>query len=202
MRRSKRGCMNQISRMSDEKRRWMASFSVCSSSTESAACDSAGMVCSPWARNCFQRTSTCCHSSAANRKLGLMVLPARTRASVRSSASSTKCSPPGCSSTTSSSGSRPLCRLSARSWRRQSMAWPQVSSLSISSNRREAGTFSIRSAMVPMGWRVAGSMVPLSLAAKRTARSMRTGSRGSAWPGRRSCGSGASSGRTRRGGSR
>ncbi|CFO02177.1 Uncharacterised protein [Bordetella pertussis] len=56
------------------------------------------------------------------------------------------------------------------------MAWPQVSSLSISSNRREAGTFSIRLAMVRIGCRVAVSMLPFSLAAKRTARSMRTGS--------------------------
>jgi hypothetical protein len=51
-----------------------------------------------------------------------------------------------------------------------------MSSLSISSNTRAAGTLSISGAITAIGSRVAGSIVNCSLAAKRTTRSMRTGS--------------------------
>jgi len=57
----------------------------------------------------------------------------------------------------------------------QATAWPLISSFSISSNRRAAGTFSIRIPIRWIGSRVASSIWNPSLAAKRTARSIRTG---------------------------
>ncbi|MNS97641.1 hypothetical protein D3C72_1319820 [compost metagenome] len=173
---SKRGCMPQMSRMSVTKRRWMASWPVCFSSTMSMAVLSAAIACSPSSRSLFQRCSTWCHSSAANRKPGDTGLPACTRRSVLSSASCTKRWPIGCSSATSSSGSRPLCRPALRSSCSEAQACPDISSFSISSNRRALGTLWISGASSAIGSRVASSIEKPVLAAKRTTRSMRTGS--------------------------
>ena len=67
----------------------------------------------------FHAASTSCHSSAANRNAGETDFPARMRVSVWSSARRRKRSPCGCSTITSSSGSRPWCRPSLRSCARQ-----------------------------------------------------------------------------------
>ena len=122
-------------------RRCSASFSVWSSSTSSAARCSAGIDGSPAALYWSHFCSVSCHSSDANRKPGDTVLPALMRTSVASSASVTNFMPIGCSSTTSSSGSRPWCRPELRSSFRQASACPLIRSLSISSNTRAAGTF-------------------------------------------------------------
>ena len=55
-------------------------------------------------------------------------------------------------------------------------AWPVCSSLTISSNRREAGTLARRAAAAFIGLAVALSISNPSLAVKRTTRSRRTGS--------------------------
>jgi hypothetical protein len=137
--------------MSPAMRRVMASFSACTSSTSSIASNSAGIFDSPAALSFSQSASTSCQSRVANRKPGEIDLPSRTRSSVFSSASMTKRSPIGCSRITSSSGSRPWCRPSSRSCCRHLTAWPEVSSLSISSNRRAGGTFSSSSAISRIG---------------------------------------------------
>jgi hypothetical protein len=76
----------------------------------------------------------------------------------------------------SSMGRTPWCRPSARSCRTPRSAWPDISSFIISSNRRAEGMRSSMLASSAMGARVAGSIWNSSLAAKRAARSMRTGS--------------------------
>ena len=102
----------------------MASLAHCVSSTSSIAASSAGTGRSPRAWRAFQAASTSCQSSAANRKPGDTGLSASTRSSVCASARVTKRSPSGCSRITSSSGSRPWCRPTSRSCRRQALAWP------------------------------------------------------------------------------
>ena len=123
-----------------------------------------GCARSPRFSRAFQAASTSCQSSAANRNAGDTGRSASTRSSVCASASVTKRSPSGWSRITSSSGSMPLCSPSLRSWRRQALAWPESSSLSISSNRRGGGTCSSSGARRLIGARVAPSIVRPSLA--------------------------------------
>ena len=84
--------------------------------------------------------------------------------------------PSGCSRITSSSGSRPCDRPCARRLFSVSTAWPDSSSFCISSNRRAGGTFWMRPASFGIGAAVLASIATPTLAARRTARSMRTGS--------------------------
>ena len=73
----------------------------------------------------------------------------------------------------------PLAMPSLRNCSMVAMAWPVCSSLSISSNMRLCGTSASSACDCTSGAAVLASMVKprgLSLAAKRTARMMRTGS--------------------------
>ena len=59
---------------------------------------------------------------------------------------------------------------------RLATAWPVCSSLTISSNRREPGTWARLTAMACTGLRVLGSTLKPSFATKRATRKRRTGS--------------------------
>ena len=85
---SKRGCNDQISLIVASKRRGMAMRAACASSTLSIASNNAGNGRSPRPFAAFHVTSTSCHSSVANRNAGDTPLPSRTRASVLASAAS------------------------------------------------------------------------------------------------------------------
>ena len=116
----------------------------------------------------------------ASRKLGATGLPSPTRRSVSASASRTnsRCAalPRLSSSSVSSTGKVPRCRPCLRSSSMLASECPVCSSLIISSNRRDGGTFSSSVDIAWIGARVFGSISKPSLAAKRTARMMRTGS--------------------------
>ena len=115
-------------------------------------------------------------------KLGATERPSATRLSVSSSASRTNLpctlsgSAPSLSSTASRIGNTPRARPCLRSSSMLASAWPVCSSLIISSNIRDSGTFASSGPIATIGARVLGSIVNPSLAAKRTARRMRTGS--------------------------
>ena len=157
-------------------RRGIASSLFCTATTSSMACCKASIGFPPAVRRIFHCASTSCHKSAANKKAGETGFSCRTRSSAFFRASTTKRSPNGCSSMTSSIGRRPWCSPRARKSTTQANACPDSSNFSISSNNRDGGTLRNNGARSPMGAALASSICIASLAAKRTARNILTGS--------------------------
>ena len=180
MRRSKRGCMSHTSRMSPASLPRPEMSPMRASNTASTACCNAGDGASPPSRKALQRSSTSCHSMHASMKLGTTARPSATRLSVSDSAKRTNFSRVALgrslASTASSTGNRPRSRPCFFSSSMLRSEWPVCISLTISSNSREGGTFARSADNARIGLRVAGSISKPSLAAKRTARMMRTGS--------------------------
>ena len=129
-------------------------------------------------RRSFQPSRTSDHKTQASKKLGATGLPSPTRRSVSCKAVLTNSSSER-ATTTSKSGYMPFCKPSTFNCATLASAWPVCKSLSISSNKRLCGTSAKSLSMRFKGAAVlASSENPrsLSLATKRTARMMRTGS--------------------------
>ena len=159
MRRSKRGCITR-SRACRRRACRGPRCRRCGHRTPRRSPAAApGTARSPWLRICCQRSSTSCHSRQASRKLGATGLSSPTRRSVSASASCTNFSRPSwrcaSSSTASRIGNTPRVQaLLAQLFELTPAHGPVCSSLIISSNRRDAGTFSSSAAISRIGARV------------------------------------------------